>query len=337
MLCAFPAPTSRISCARVSLCPSWFVQEGEFSARYEKFNITVPIPKIFHHQSFEAEEVAKELAKKIKAEEDAKEMAKKSAASKRATVAPTTKKKTHQKPANDTKTTERTTAPAPAKEDPPVTTPVTATQHPRSGDSVCSLDLSLTRRCTARRASAPSSSLGSLHSLPPSTSRSRRPRRPSPSQRGSRRGSVSKAAPFSSLGIRCGSRSSGSVSLYATHPPILARSRSGPSPLTHAYRLLTNRSFSNGAAEAAPKTVGGWSNALDGPGLFDIDAPNDDQCGLLDVGAHSVDQRKPFAPNDNQCAPDESVVASPEAFEQTEPVRIDFSRLCPEASHCATP
>ena len=50
-------------------------------------------------------------------------------------------------------------------------------------------------------------------------------------------------------------------------------------------------------------------NALDGPGLFDIDAaPNDDQCGLLDVGAHSVDQRKPFAPNDNQCAPDESVV-----------------------------
>ena len=109
--------------------------------------------------------------------------------------------------------------------------------------------------------------------------------------------------------------------------PPLACSLSGPSPLTHAYRLLTNRSFSNGAAEAAPKTVGGWSNALDGPGLFDIDAPNDDQCGLLDVGA----------PSDNQCAPDESVVASPEAFEPTEPVRIDFSRLCPEASHCATP
>ena len=116
----FPCyPTSRVHCARVSLCPSWFVQDGEFSARYEKFNITVPIPKIFHHQSFEAEEVAKELTKKIKAEEDAKEMAKKSAASKRATVAPT-KKKTHQKPANDTKTTERTTAPALAKEDAPV-------------------------------------------------------------------------------------------------------------------------------------------------------------------------------------------------------------------------
>ena len=114
----FPCyPTSRVHCARVSLCPSWFVQEGEFSARYEKFNVTVPIPKIFHHQSFEAEEVAKELTKKIKAEEDAKEMAKKSAASKRAA---TTKKKTRQKPATDTKTTERTTAPALAKEEAPV-------------------------------------------------------------------------------------------------------------------------------------------------------------------------------------------------------------------------
>ena len=121
VLCAFPAPTSRISCARSNLRPSWFLQEGEFCARYEKFNITVPIPKIFYHQFFEAEEVlAKELTKKIKAEEDAKEMAKESAASKRATVAPT-KKKTHQKPAKDTKTTEQTTtAPAPAKEDAPV-------------------------------------------------------------------------------------------------------------------------------------------------------------------------------------------------------------------------
>ena len=79
----------------------------------------MPIPKVFHHQSFEAEEVAKELTKKIKAEEDAKEMAKKSAASKRAAIS-ATKKKTHQKPANDTKTTEQTTAPAPAKEDAPV-------------------------------------------------------------------------------------------------------------------------------------------------------------------------------------------------------------------------
>ena len=125
MLCAFPAIPQVASPARVSLCPSWFVQEGEFCARSEKFNVTVPIPKIFHHMSFEAEEVAKELAKKIKAEEDAKEMAKKSAASKRVTVA-TTKTKTHQKPAKDQKqtkntntqkTTEQTTAPAPAKED----------------------------------------------------------------------------------------------------------------------------------------------------------------------------------------------------------------------------
>ena len=77
------------------------------------------IPKIFQNQSFEAKEVAEELAKKSKAEEDAKAMAKKSAASKRATVAPT-KKKTHQKPTKDTKTTEKTTAPAPAEEDAPV-------------------------------------------------------------------------------------------------------------------------------------------------------------------------------------------------------------------------
>ena len=46
-------------------------------------------------------------------------MAKKTAASKRATVTPT-KKKTHQKLANETKTTEQTTAPAPAKENAPV-------------------------------------------------------------------------------------------------------------------------------------------------------------------------------------------------------------------------
>ena len=113
---------------------------------------------------------------------------------------------------------------------------------------------------------------------------------------------------------------------------------------------LTNRSFSDGAAEAAPKAVTSWSNALDGPGLFyidahnddqcglfDIDAPSDDQCGLLDVGAPNFyDQCKPFASNDNQCAPEESVVASPEAIKQTEPVRIDSSRLCPEASHLDT-
>ena len=116
----FPCyPTSRVPCSYQPLPFMVCIQEGKFSARYEKFNITVPIPKIFYNLSFESKEAAEELAKKIKAEEDAKEMAKQSAASKRATVAPT-KKKTHQKPAKDTKTTEQTTAPAPAKEDAPV-------------------------------------------------------------------------------------------------------------------------------------------------------------------------------------------------------------------------
>ena len=54
-----------------------FVQEGEFCARHEKCRINVLIPKIFYNLSFEAEETAKELAKKIKAGEDAKDMAKK--------------------------------------------------------------------------------------------------------------------------------------------------------------------------------------------------------------------------------------------------------------------
>ena len=98
----------------------------------------------------------------------------------------------------------------------------------------------------------------------------------------------------------------------------------------HLCALLANRTYSSGAAEVATKThktVTGWSNALEEPGLFDIDAPDDDQCGLFDVGAPGYDQREPFAPNDNQCAPDESVVASPGAFELTEPVRTDISPL----------
>ena len=118
MLCAFPIPLAHLLLAS-AFALNHIVQEGEFCARHEKFRVTVLVPKAFYNQSFEAEEAAKELTKKIKAEEDAKEMAKKSAASNRATVAPT-KKKTHQKPAKDTKTTERTTAPAPAKEDEPV-------------------------------------------------------------------------------------------------------------------------------------------------------------------------------------------------------------------------
>ena len=110
-----PKPSPLYTCKPT---PSPCVQGGETYA--EGFGISILIPKNFRHESFEAEETAKELTKKIKAEEDAKEMAKESAASKRATVAPT-KKKTHQKPAKDTKTTEQTTtAPAPAKEDAPV-------------------------------------------------------------------------------------------------------------------------------------------------------------------------------------------------------------------------
>ena len=62
------------------------------------------------------------------------------------------------------------------------------------------------------------------------------------------------------------------------------------------------------------KTASSWSNALDEPGLFNIDAPNDDQCGLFDVGA-------PGYANDNQCALKEHVVASLEAFKLANPVR----------------
>ena len=78
--------------------------------------------------------------------------------------------------------------------------------------------------------------------------------------------------------------------------------------------LLANRSTSSGTVEVATKTVtSSWSNALD--------APNEDQCGLFDVGAPTHDPRGPLdAPNDSQCAPNEPVVATPEAFEQTDPV-----------------
>ena len=58
--------------------------------------------------------------------------------------------------------------------------------------------------------------------------------------------------------------------------------------------------------EVATKTVTSWSNALD--------APNEDQCGLFDVGAPTYDLRGPLdVPNDSQCAPNEPVVARPEA------------------------
>ena len=99
------------------------VQGGETYA--EGFGITILIPKNFRHESFEAEEAAKELtiqaAMKSEAEKKAKQVATKLAASKQAKVT-NTKQKTHQKPAKD----KEQTASAPAKEDAPVTTPVTA-------------------------------------------------------------------------------------------------------------------------------------------------------------------------------------------------------------------
>ena len=121
MLSPSPSHTPCSHLARISLrTQSNCTEEGEFHARYDKFRVTVIVPKAFYNQSIEAKEAAEELSKKIKAEEDAKEMAKRSAASKRATVS-ATKKMMHQKPANGTKTTEQeTTAPAPAKEDAPV-------------------------------------------------------------------------------------------------------------------------------------------------------------------------------------------------------------------------
>lgn len=89
--------------------------------------------------------------------------------------------------------------------------------------------------------------------------------------------------------------------------------------------LLANRSYSSGTAEVATKIVTSRSNALD--------APNEDQCGLFDVGSPTHDQRGPLdAPDDNQCAPNEPVVASPEAFEQTDPVCRQHSHYCPACS-----
>ena len=47
-----------------------------------------------------------------------------------------------------------------------------------------------------------------------------------------------------------------------------------------------NRYSSYRTAEVATKTVTSWSNALD--------APNEDQCGLFEVGAPTNDQRGPL-------------------------------------------
>jgi len=88
----------------------------------------------------------------------------------------------------------------------------------------------------------------------------------------------------------------------------------------------------------ATKTVSSWSNALDKPGLFEINTPTDDQCGLFDVGAPSHDQRGPFdASNDNQCALKESAVASPEAFKLADPVRRHLRLAFALNPHLDTP
>ena len=88
----------------------------------------------------------------------------------------------------------------------------------------------------------------------------------------------------------------------------------------------------------ATKTVSSWSNALDKPGLFEINTPTDDQCGLFDVGAPSHDQRGPFdAPNDSQCALKESAVASPEAFKLADPVRRHLRLAFALNPHLDTP
>ena len=73
----------------------------------------------------------------------------------------------------------------------------------------------------------------------------------------------------------------------------------------------------------ATKPVTSWSNVLD--------APNEDQCGLFDVGAPLYDQCGPLgAPDDNQCAPNEPVVASSEA---AAPVRRHHSHTIALRAH----
>ena len=97
------------------------VQGGETYA--EGFGITILIPKNFRHESFEAEEAAKELTIKAKAAEakaeakdeakEAEQTAKKSAAAKQADTKQKIKKQA-----------------AAAKEVAPASTPVTTSPHP---------------------------------------------------------------------------------------------------------------------------------------------------------------------------------------------------------------
>ena len=100
-------------------------------------------------------------------------------------------------------------------------------------------------------------------------------------------------------------------SLPEPHPLSVCTIHFGLSPFL-CIPLIANRSYASGTAEVATKAVTSWSNALD--------APNEDQCGLFDVGAPTYDRRGPLdAPN--ECTPNEPVVSSPEAFELTDQVR----------------
>ena len=88
----------------------------------------------------------------------------------------------------------------------------------------------------------------------------------------------------------------GGASPAPTEPKrVCAFSRGVLTSPTHAC-FLTNRSSSSGAAKSATSFITSWSDTLDKSGLFDTGAPDDDQC-----------------------APDESV-ALQEAVELTEPV-----------------
>ena len=121
-------------------------------------------------------------------------------------------------------------------------------------------------------------------------------------------------------------------SVCATHP-------FWPPSVSMLARSGQYRIYSSVTADVATKTVASWSNALD--------SPSEDQCGLFDVGALTYDQRGPLdAPNvDSQCAPNEPVVASPEAFELTDTFRsithatlvLTRSRTTPYSSHTHMP
>jgi hypothetical protein len=229
-------------------------------------------------------------------------VAKKSAALKQANVS-NTKQKTHQKPTKDKKITEQTTVSAPAKVEAPVNTPVTASQHPRSCDSV------LTRSTFYSQAMHCSMSfraivlLGSV-ALLTAFYQSMQPSAFTIPTGLTQRQLVRPGTGFLWIRYRAGRHFR---AFPSSQPHLLWRVAVFGLDLPNA-NLLANRT----------KTVTGWTNALDEPRRFDVDAPNEDQCGLSHVGAPAYDQRGPFdAPNDNQCTPSESVVASPEVFERS--------------------